>query len=376
MKLRERYRRLTFWNKFAFWGSLASIIGLPIGIFAIVIALGPKSHVEYDVPTKKIENKEASSVEEPLLSRTFWILKEKGSSITLGPCPGEKCLKFVLGELEQKEDVFVQRIYVEADFLRFKRHPKYPDMKFMNSGFHSKGCCLCYKIDGSGIWFELAVLKGRMCEVFSRIWNVSITVLDTRIDSLRIKLEVFPGERPPVPFASKNAKRQEKNNEQVEKQIKAGLDRMTRLLEGDDIQGGLLEIEKLLKLVKKDQYPKLYGKLKLNKGYCYLEMGIENNSAEAIRKAIRVFKSGEGLFVSKEKKCFVDCAKLHTNLGTAYYHLSYFENERTNLEASISSYEKAINAFEEEGILEHHDRLKANLSAAKYRLGNLIENQS
>ncbi len=30
MKLRERYRRLTFWNKIAFLGSLASIISIPV----------------------------------------------------------------------------------------------------------------------------------------------------------------------------------------------------------------------------------------------------------------------------------------------------------------------------------------------------------
>ena len=370
MKLRERYRRLTFWNKFAFWGSVASIIGLPLGIVALVIALGPKSHVEYDVPSTKKESQEAPSQVEPLLSRTFWILKEQGSSITLGPCPGKKCLKFVLGELEQKEEVLLQRIYVEADFLKFKRHPKYPDIMFMNSGFHSKGCALVYKIDGSGIWFELALSNGKMCEVFSWIWNVSITVLDTKTDSLRIKLDVFPGKRPPVPFDAKDAKIKKKN-EQVETQIQTGLERMTQLLEGDDIQGGLFEIESLLKLVKKDQHPQLYGKLKLNEGYCYLEMGIEKNSAEEIKKAIKVFKSGEGLFATDEKKCPVECAKLHTNLGTAYYRLSYFENQRINLEMAISSFKKAIAAFEEEGILEHHDRLKSNLSAARDILSKL-----
>jgi hypothetical protein len=35
MKLRERYRRLTFWNKFAFWGSLASIVGLLLGVYPL-----------------------------------------------------------------------------------------------------------------------------------------------------------------------------------------------------------------------------------------------------------------------------------------------------------------------------------------------------
>ena len=32
MKLRERYKRLNFWNKIAFWGSIASIIAIPIAV--------------------------------------------------------------------------------------------------------------------------------------------------------------------------------------------------------------------------------------------------------------------------------------------------------------------------------------------------------
>lgn len=38
MKLRERYRRLTLWNRVAFWGSIASIISIPV---AVVIWLIP-----------------------------------------------------------------------------------------------------------------------------------------------------------------------------------------------------------------------------------------------------------------------------------------------------------------------------------------------
>ncbi len=33
MKLRERYKRLTFWNKVGFWGAIASIVGIPTTIY-------------------------------------------------------------------------------------------------------------------------------------------------------------------------------------------------------------------------------------------------------------------------------------------------------------------------------------------------------
>ncbi len=35
MRLRERYRRLTLWNKVAFWGALASIVALPVALIAM-----------------------------------------------------------------------------------------------------------------------------------------------------------------------------------------------------------------------------------------------------------------------------------------------------------------------------------------------------
>lgn len=37
MKLRERYRRLSLWNKVAFWGSVASIISIPTALLLFYI---------------------------------------------------------------------------------------------------------------------------------------------------------------------------------------------------------------------------------------------------------------------------------------------------------------------------------------------------
>lgn len=37
MKLRYRYRRLTLWNKFGFWGAVASLIGIPLTVFIYII---------------------------------------------------------------------------------------------------------------------------------------------------------------------------------------------------------------------------------------------------------------------------------------------------------------------------------------------------
>jgi hypothetical protein len=43
MKLRERYKRLTLWNKVGLWGGIASILALPIGLFSIYPLLTQQS---------------------------------------------------------------------------------------------------------------------------------------------------------------------------------------------------------------------------------------------------------------------------------------------------------------------------------------------
>jgi hypothetical protein len=186
--------------------SSKKVVAICLFFFACVSYIGaicvywiislPQSNVQFEIPSAE---QKSNDKDEPLLVRTFWLNKEQGSSITLGPCPGKRCIKFILGEIEQKDNVLVQKIYVEASFLEFKRHPKYPDIKYMDSGFHSKGCALAYSIDGSKIWFELALLKGKMCEVFSKDANITIAVVDTRTDSLRIKLEVRSGNKSLLP---------------------------------------------------------------------------------------------------------------------------------------------------------------------------------
>ena len=383
MKLRHRYLRLTLWNKIAFWGSVASILGfLGFIVFGIVqyFGLKPQRHVQYEIPSTELQDQEPDNLDEPLLVRTFWLLREPGTSITLGPCPGDKCLKFVLGELEQKDGVLVQKVYVEASFIGFKKHPKYPDIKFLDIGFHSKGCALVYSNDGSRVWFSLALLKGRMCEVFSRVWNIGIEVLDTRTDSLRIKLEVRPGEKKSLPFDIQEAKIPSKNdsripkgiddtNKLIEKHVSLGLSRMNQLHDKNDIKGALIEVKNILRIITKDQYPELYLKLRTNEGYCYLTMGIDKNSEEYIKKAINIFE--ETLPILNNGRHTEIDARLRANLGTAYFRLSEFENEKVNLTKSISAYENSLEGFEKLGIYKHHDRLRSNLTGIRVRLNNI-----
>ncbi len=40
MTLRQRYRRLTLWNKVGFWGSVASLVGVLIALLTVVLGGG------------------------------------------------------------------------------------------------------------------------------------------------------------------------------------------------------------------------------------------------------------------------------------------------------------------------------------------------
>ncbi len=40
MTLRQRYRRLTLWNKVGFWGSVASLVGVLIALLTVVFGGG------------------------------------------------------------------------------------------------------------------------------------------------------------------------------------------------------------------------------------------------------------------------------------------------------------------------------------------------
>ena len=111
MKLRERYKRLTIWNKLAAWGSLASIISIPI---AFVLFFN-QPDVKVEINWNDIESEIQENDEQSITTRTFQLLNEKGASISLGPCPGEKCLNFELGKLYEEDNNLFQTIKITGD---------------------------------------------------------------------------------------------------------------------------------------------------------------------------------------------------------------------------------------------------------------------
>ena len=103
MKLRERYRKLTFWNKIGFWGALAGIASLIIVIFTLLVPKKPASNITYVNIFNEVKEKQQRADSDVLVTRNFQISREEGSVIILGPCPGNECLEIKLGKLEKME---------------------------------------------------------------------------------------------------------------------------------------------------------------------------------------------------------------------------------------------------------------------------------
>jgi hypothetical protein len=147
---------------------------------------------------------------EPTTVHTFWLLRDKGSTISLGPCPGEKCMQFELGELRQDEGELTQEILLSgAGFapkpprkgklseLGIPLRPGQEDAEVMIQDFNTpvrltNSALLSMPLDGAPIAVRLGLRKGAELAMDARHANIKIAIMDLRADSLRIRLTLTP----------------------------------------------------------------------------------------------------------------------------------------------------------------------------------------
>jgi hypothetical protein len=166
------------------------------GIASIKSAFWP-ANANFNWPEvfQELERREHQNQQQPLLTRTFWLLKEPGASISLGPCPGAKCLTFRLGELETNQDILIQRIYVQGGGFQIKSRAagtsKY-DFQ-MDNMMIVRGSGFTIPLDGTDPWISLTLQKDANFRMFLKnVADIELKVLDTKTDSLRLQLEVSP----------------------------------------------------------------------------------------------------------------------------------------------------------------------------------------
>jgi len=155
----------------------------------------PQINIQFDELIHELEQREKKDENRSMASRTFWLLQEKGATFSLGPCPGENCLHVELGDLKQKDDQLIQQFLLSGQVFSFFQ-------KKIGKGFIF-GTDTAFFIKGKGSGFSISVdrkirsylplTKEAAIEIFTKSIDIKFTILDTKADSLKIKLEVRRG---------------------------------------------------------------------------------------------------------------------------------------------------------------------------------------
>ncbi len=197
MKIRERYRRLTFWNKFTVCGSVASILSIPLAIIFWCVSIAPSDNVQLTDVLEKLAQKKSDNQTESIVTRTFWLTREKGSSISIGPCPSEKCLEITLDKLEYKNGITTQFFHLKGGSLGIRKWidksgPKPMYGVGMSNTIKIEGAAFGLNYSRPGMLVTLDLHKNSFFEMYTEYAYIKFTVVDLRVDSLKIKLEIYP----------------------------------------------------------------------------------------------------------------------------------------------------------------------------------------
>jgi len=155
------------------------------------IKQAPKMKIAWDGVFKKIDQSHQKNSNEPLATRTFWLLREKGAKISLG-CPGEKCFHFELGKFEEKNGRLWQQIYLSGEGLGIKRDLKHKLVFGFDNTIKMKGAYPGLDLKDGRMFASISLREGASFEIFPDVAHIKFYVIDTKSESLRIKLEVWP----------------------------------------------------------------------------------------------------------------------------------------------------------------------------------------
>jgi hypothetical protein len=189
MRLRDRYSKLNFWNKVAFWGSLASIFGIMIGVLLWLFPRSSPLNVYWPEVLNQLKSAEEQARGDVFMSRTFSLSREPGALITLGNCPSSQCMKFTLGSLTQKDGAWVQEIILVGDGFGVKRRPNTKYLIEMDNAVRLKGAGLSIPFGNQPLSLEFGLHKDAIFEMFTPHADLKFTVVDLNIESLRIRLD-------------------------------------------------------------------------------------------------------------------------------------------------------------------------------------------
>lgn len=144
-------------------------------------------------------NRKSSPGDQDIIaSRIFWLAREPGASISLGPCPGEKCLEFQLEKLDLKEGSLVQTILLKGGGFGVKRSPQSKYLLELNNAVSIRGAQLVMGITDDFLALKMGLHPDSSFEMFTPHAYIKLTVVDIRSTSLKIKLDIKEPKEPPI----------------------------------------------------------------------------------------------------------------------------------------------------------------------------------
>ncbi len=152
----------------------------------------PQKNAEWNCVLACADQSFYKNYEKQYLSRTFCLLKEKGAKISL-ECPGPKCYQFELGSFEERDGILWQQIYISGEGFGFSRDKKdnlifsVDKLMVLHGGAHPG-----LDMKTGRMFASIPLRQGAYFEIYPDDANIKFIVVDTKADSLRIKLEIKP----------------------------------------------------------------------------------------------------------------------------------------------------------------------------------------
>jgi len=161
----------------------------------VIIQNSPTIPLEWKDAFKGLPPRKEAEGPEPFATRTFSILREKGATFTLGPCPSNQCMIFELGDFREENGVLVQEILLDGDGFGIKRRAEGSDSKLllqMERPVRLRGASLGIPFGGGKMSLLFGLHRDSTFEMFTSIADIRITTSNLSVDRLELKLEIRP----------------------------------------------------------------------------------------------------------------------------------------------------------------------------------------
>jgi hypothetical protein len=167
----------------------------------VIVQYSPTIPLEWKDAFKGLPPRKEAEGTEPFATRTFSILRERGATFILGPCPSNRCMIFELGDFREQEGVLVQEILLDGEGFGIKRRPEGPESNLLlqiDRPMRVRGASLGIPFGAGKMSLLFGLHRDSIFEMFTSVADIRIITSNLSVDRLELKLEI----RPPSNFRS------------------------------------------------------------------------------------------------------------------------------------------------------------------------------